>query len=65
MRVRIRFEPRDCWIGVFWRWTCPVHDAEAIEPGGLRYKKVWDVYICLVPMLPVHIHWEVVRERFL
>lgn len=40
-RARIRWEwkPQDCWIGVFWRTS-----------QGWR-----DVWICLLPMLPIHI----------
>jgi hypothetical protein len=38
-RVRVEFKAADCWIGVFWRR----------ELGQL------DVWLCLVPMLPIHL----------
>jgi len=41
----ILIEPRDCWIGVFWNLDC-THG---------------NVYICLIPMLPLLIRW--VRRR--
>jgi hypothetical protein len=40
MTVRLLFEPRDAWIGVFWR---------RLPWGG------WEAFVCLVPMLPLHI----------
>ncbi len=37
--ARFEFKPADCWIGVFWR------------------KERWErhIWICAVPMLPLHI----------
>ncbi len=36
--IKLEFQPRDLWVGVFWtRYT-----------GGI------DLYICLVPCLPIH-----------
>lgn len=45
MRIRVRFEPRDLWIGAFfkhYRW----HDR-------WRAMKRLVVFICLVPCLPI------------
>ena len=45
--VRLLFEPRDIWIGVYWNRAYVVgHDA--------RY----DVYVCLIPMLPIQVGWR-------
>lgn len=44
MRIRLLFEPRDIWIGVYWR-----RERRQFGPGVL-----W-VYICLLPMLPIRI----------
>lgn len=35
--VRLKFEPRDIWVGIFW---------QRIAPG-------LEVYVCLLPMLPL------------
>lgn len=35
------FEPRDLWIGVYWKKDC-THG---------------HVYICLIPMLPILVTW--------
>ena len=39
MSVRLRFEPRDLWIGVYWDR----------RPGALV------LYVCLLPLLPLRI----------
>jgi hypothetical protein len=39
---RLEFKPADLWIGAYWTWV------------GWRYP-VLHVWICLVPMLPLHL----------
>lgn len=39
-RWRIYFELRDIWVGVYWK-RGPVGE--------------WDIYICLLPCLPIRI----------
>lgn len=39
IKVRIQWEPRDLWVGFFWRKT-----AVALH-----------VYICIVPLIPIHV----------
>lgn len=45
-KVRIKFEPRDLWVGIFWerigRTTTLETDREQIR-----------VYLCLLPCLPI------------
>lgn len=48
MRIRVEFKPEDCWIGAFWRTT------ETCM--GFRWQ--FDLWICIVPMLPIHITTE-------
>jgi hypothetical protein len=64
MIITFGFEPRDIWIGVYWRrgfggWHWDVFDRE------LKVSSVpWDVYICILPCLPLRLHWErVTYER--
>lgn len=40
-RLRLQFEPRDLWVGVFWR-------TEQVTAGRLT---TW--WICVVPCLPI------------
>ena len=58
--IRIEFQPRDLWIGLYWN--------SAIS-GALTTRMV-DVYICVLPMLPIHFHYrgplpEKDRQRWL
>lgn len=45
---KIYFEPRDIWVGVFWKH----------EPAtqGWQWLKYWDIYICLIPCVPIRIY---------
>lgn len=43
--ARLKVEPRDLWVGVFWRWRT------------LTSRRFWrlEVFICVVPCLPLHV----------
>lgn len=44
--LRLQWEPRDCWIGLYWtRATYSTH-----------------VYICLLPCFPLHVWWMTAPE---
>ncbi len=43
--AKILWEPRDLWVGVFW-------DKDSSYPNHGAYL---DIYICLIPMLPLYI----------
>jgi hypothetical protein len=59
MKVTVGLEVKvqDMWIGVFWKVT-------DYTPTP-NYARVWDIdiWICLVPMLPIHIRIERWRKR--
>lgn len=48
MRIQLKFEPRDLWIGAYWNLT------KSIES---LYRRL-DIYICIVPTLPIHLCFE-------
>lgn len=57
--VQFQFEPRDCWVGVFWRFRRSAgehtgwnrhHGAFSAAPWSLHAD------ICLLPMLPLHVY---------
>lgn len=50
MGVQLKFEPRDIWIGVYW-------DRPMVSILSSARPKV-HLYICLIPMWPLHIWWE-------
>lgn len=35
------WSPRDLWIGAYWK----------------RIGNAWDLWVCLVPCVPLHISW--------
>lgn len=42
---RVEWKPQDCWLGVFWRNKSPL---------------ALDVWVCLLPTLPIHFGWQAV-----
>lgn len=50
MKIRLEWKPQDLWIGAFWK-TVPGLNPEE-EPVAEVH-----VWICLVPMLPLHLWW--------
>lgn len=65
----VEFEPRDLWIGVYWTTA---EAGIAMDPWARKDRDAWrrisglivtrvDVYVCLVPMVPLRLSW--VRRR--
>lgn len=46
--ITVKFEPRDIWIGVYWNLSKSIESA---------YRKL-DVYVCILPMLPIRLRFE-------
>jgi len=47
--ARLEFQPRDFWIGAYWKpcWSLDV-----------RLPVYTDLWVCLVPMFPLHLRWR-------
>jgi hypothetical protein len=41
VKAQVKFEPRDLWVGLYW-------DRSTFH---------WHIYLCLLPLLPLHIWW--------
>ncbi len=48
MKVSFEFKKEDLWVGAYWR---------ACYPGTLDAKQ-FDVWVCLIPMVPIHLSWR-------
>lgn len=46
LKAQFQFEPRDVWIGLFWR----------------RTEIALHFYVCVVPMIPLHVTYRLIRE---
>ena len=53
MQLKIRIEPHDIWVGVYW-YRCWEAEWKAFE---------WDVYVCPLPMLCLHFTWVGKRKE--
>lgn len=68
IRIRVEFKIQDCWLGVFWKQS----DQTWIQDEDQQDNAIWkarkarrlDIWICILPCLPVHI-LLVWRERLL
>lgn len=48
--LQLLFEPRDLWVGIYW------------NRNHVVWGSVIEVYICLVPMLPIRFAWTRVNR---
>jgi hypothetical protein len=48
VKLKLLFEPRDLWLGVYW-------NRKVLLGAELPPRVDLHVYICLVPMFPIHI----------
>lgn len=59
MKIRLRFVPRDLWVGVYFAPTQFFSVAHKQKPAVERRHRL---FICLLPMLPIEISWSSFRE---
>lgn len=59
MTARFEFKREDCWVGVFWRRSHEVIPYDGLlnvtVPLQSHVRKTLDVWVCLIPMFPLHI----------
>ena len=48
MKVSLEFKRQDLWVGLFWKRSY----------NGLLTKSFFEIWICLIPTLPIHLTWD-------
>ncbi len=56
MKAKLYFEPRDMWIGVFWK--AGHSGAEQVDRYRDRIWTEWHAYICIIPMICLRLTWR-------
>ena len=52
LKVQLQWEPSDLWVGCFWRTR---NSVDVLPPSGIPPPWFIHIYVCLVPLLPLHI----------
>jgi hypothetical protein len=69
IRIKLLFEPRDLWIGVFWDgtylWQHYDKDNNRLEKSKKLHTITLRIYICIVPMLPILIALDIQRLKMI
>lgn len=50
--TRFEFKPCDLWIGCYWKVT----EYEPVQ--GYEIASDLDIWICIIPMIPLHLHFK-------
>jgi hypothetical protein len=59
-KIKIKFEPRDLWIGVFWDIKDPRGRCKQMK--GHLFWKITHFYVTIVPMFPLFVEiWTSVK----
>ena len=45
LNINVEFKPQDLWVGIYWRWR---------GVGMFPWWAWLDVWVCIVPMFPLH-----------
>lgn len=58
MRIRPEFKPQSLWVGLFWKVSGETRHYVA-GTTEFRVRKQVDMWICIIPMLPIHFTWQI------
>jgi hypothetical protein len=57
VKVGLEFKPQDVWVGVYWK-TTREFGAETGDPEQSLVCVRCDMWLCLLPCLPIHFSWR-------
>ncbi len=63
--IRVEWKPQDLWVGAFWKslfdhasyWPAGTPTTNQHGEKGRWIRTHLDVYVCLLPMVPLHFGW--------
>ena len=58
MGVNLNFNFHDLWVGVYWS----MKETKRVSGSDYTWRQ-YNVYICLIPTLPIRINWMRVFEE--
>lgn len=61
LSIQAQWEPRNLWIGVFWRlekWKAEITGSDAKHGRYIACPWSLHIYVCVLPMLPLHVYIE-------
>jgi hypothetical protein len=50
-KIRLEFKIEDLWVGLFWK------SKYQAAGGGKWERSEYDLWICLIPCVPIHLRW--------
>ncbi len=63
MKIGIEFKPQDLWIGIYFKfWNASVFPY-AKDNNFIDKYKYYELFVCLLPCLPIHISFEVKKNE--
>ena len=55
-KICFEYRLQDLWIGIYWKKSYSKFASQFEEESKLKLR--YDIWICLLPCLPIHILWE-------
>ena len=66
-KLALKFEKRDAWVGVYWNRSALFNFEDKTSdvkiPAMLIDSDLTEIYICLLPFLPIKISWIKRRKQ--